>query len=305
MMPSVFYSLVNRGVQLGVGGLARVQRLLAEIPVVLYSPDFERIATNDHYVRYQGVYSGGGPKGLFSFEERALREYFPPPPARILLHGAGGGREMLVLAERGYEVEAYEPVPELVKKAESALTDNGRPRGKTSIRCRSVQSWAEHSRGNFQAVFTGWGMWTHVLQHSERVDVLGAFRRVCPKGPVLLSFWRNEHVFFDFEKPREPVALTPRWKGVERFTRRYLRERLLRLSPIERGTGWAEGFFVHRVTEEELRQEAEMAGYQLAFYERDNFCYPHAVLRPKELTNGLPSSSGKAKSRRGSAVRAD
>ena len=47
--------------------------------------------------------------GLFDFEERALTEHFPAPPARLLVIGCGGGRELVALAERGFTVVGVEP----------------------------------------------------------------------------------------------------------------------------------------------------------------------------------------------------
>src|SRR5262245_29124446 len=46
---------------------------------------------------------------LFPWEKNVVATYFPPPPARVLIGGAGGGREVLALAEMGYEVVAFEP----------------------------------------------------------------------------------------------------------------------------------------------------------------------------------------------------
>src|SRR4051794_9728091 len=46
---------------------------------------------------------------LFAWETAAIGRFFPPAPARLLIGGAGGGREAFALAERGYEVVAFEP----------------------------------------------------------------------------------------------------------------------------------------------------------------------------------------------------
>jgi hypothetical protein len=46
---------------------------------------------------------------LFAFEERTITQYFPAPPAKILVGAAGGGRESFELARRGYHVVAFEP----------------------------------------------------------------------------------------------------------------------------------------------------------------------------------------------------
>src|SRR5689334_5830463 len=61
---------------------------------------------------------------LFPFEEAALERFFPEPPAEILIGGAGGGREALALAERGYAVVAFDPVARLVDElAQHAALD--------------------------------------------------------------------------------------------------------------------------------------------------------------------------------------
>ena len=44
--------------------------------------------------------------GLFEWEREAIDRWFPPPPARILIGGAGGGRESVSLASRGYSITA-------------------------------------------------------------------------------------------------------------------------------------------------------------------------------------------------------
>ena len=40
---------------------------------------------------------------------------FPDPPGRVLIGGAGGGREAFALAARGYEVVAFEPSADLAR----------------------------------------------------------------------------------------------------------------------------------------------------------------------------------------------
>src|SRR5512142_2340602 len=47
-------------------------------------------------------------RGLFGWEKEAIARFFPAAPARVLVGGAGGGREVFALAEMGYEVVAFE-----------------------------------------------------------------------------------------------------------------------------------------------------------------------------------------------------
>lgn len=124
-------------------------------------------------------------------------------------------------------------------------------------------------------------MWAHLIEQQERLAVLRAFRSVCPEGPVLLSFFRGDRLFSETEESSPLDPLHPQWQGrLLRLTRHGIRERLLRLPPIERGTGWHDGHFYHLTEERELKQEASEAGYDLAYWEKDALIYPHAVLIP-------------------------
>src|SRR5687767_14651727 len=49
--------------------------------------------------------------GLFDWEEQVVREHFPPPPARVVVTGAGAGREVLALLRLGYDAVGFEPSP--------------------------------------------------------------------------------------------------------------------------------------------------------------------------------------------------
>jgi hypothetical protein len=51
--------------------------------------------------------------GLFPFEARAISDYFPAPPATVLIGAAGAGREARVLARQGYRIVAFEPIRHL------------------------------------------------------------------------------------------------------------------------------------------------------------------------------------------------
>ena len=48
-------------------------------------------------------------RGLFPWEDAWFQMALPQPPATILVPGAGGGREVLALRERGYTVFGFDP----------------------------------------------------------------------------------------------------------------------------------------------------------------------------------------------------
>ena len=65
-------------------------------------------------------------RGLFDWEERAVERFFPRPPARVLVGGAGGGREAFALHEKGYTVVAFDPAE--VPGPGDAIADPARKR---------------------------------------------------------------------------------------------------------------------------------------------------------------------------------
>jgi 2-polyprenyl-3-methyl-5-hydroxy-6-metoxy-1,4-benzoquinol methylase len=272
------YSLLNRLARSTERVLELATKTLEEVPIVFYD---QRLANRATFSRYGHMGEYRTPErqsaGLYPFEQRMLERYFPQAPARILVHGAGGGRELLALAKVGYSVQAHEPSAALAKAAQGLVQS----RDGVSVRGQSVQEWAKEASGHFDGVFTGWAMWAHLVQKQERLDVLRAFRRVCPGGPVLLSFFRADQCFSISEQRSQPGPLHPGWQSrLLHLTRHSIREKLLRLPPIERGTGWHDGHFYHLTEEWELREEAAEAGYEVAYWEKDALIYPHAVLLP-------------------------
>lgn len=147
----------------------------------------------------QGTYAAGGRRfeaGLFDWEhELYASPEFPPPPARVLIGGAGGGREVVALRKLGYDVRAFEPSPTL-SSAGSVATGgaivtagyddfvaaaNGEP-----------NQLSEMLRPGFDAIILGWGSYVHVLDDAKKVAVLDAIRRIAPAAPVVFSFASSE-----------------------------------------------------------------------------------------------------------------
>ncbi len=268
-----------RGSTAGARVFGRLHALANELPVVFHDPELERQCIEEHYATRQ-VYRDATylTRGFWPFEQRALERYFPPPPARILVPGAGTGREVLALHAAGYQVEGFEPTPQMLELANRALGEAGiAPLAHTTL-----QQWAAAPSGQFDGIFGGWALWSHILGHDERIAALRAFRSVCARGPVLLSFDRRERYADHTELPLHLQPLHPPAEDrIGRLTRVWLRQRLLHRQPIERGNGFRNGVFMHWVDEPELAEEGHLAGYRVAYYERDGSRYPHAVLLPE------------------------
>ena len=210
--------------------------------------------------------------GLFAFERDAIEQAFPPPPAMILVGACGGGRELFGLVERGYLIAAaYDPVASFIK----ALREDPRLFEAKARLCvgshQGLESMApilelRKSGNQADAVVVGWGSYTHLLGSARRVEFLRSLRKLCPRGPVLLSFF----VGTDAE-PERP----------QRFRQRL--RRLLRTSDAlrEPGDGLHRGAGgIHYFTEASFVGEAKQAGYRVQRWQEHDFAAGHAILVP-------------------------
>ncbi|MBK8691714.1 MAG: hypothetical protein IPN17_05260 [Deltaproteobacteria bacterium] len=223
----------------------------------------------------QPTYSPGGARfseALFDWELAALQHPAWPRSGRVLLGGAGGGRELSALSALGYEVDAFEPsalADDLARVALASPTACTALRGDYEALVRALTEGDGPLRSlappkAYDAVALGWGSLSHLLDPSAHRALLRALRRAWPSAPVLLSVHRL---------PSEPSL--PR---AARVVRR-----------VAAGLGWpgaelpdAVGFqpfagFIYRFRERELEELAEGAGYVATIRTRP---YLHGVLVP-------------------------
>jgi hypothetical protein len=197
---------------------------------------------------------------LFPWEQSVVNEFFPRPPARVLVGGAGGGREAFMLAKMGFEVVAFEPSRPLAE-AMAARASEG-----TNVDARRG-SYQEMDRllppGEsplFQAAILGFGSFSHLRNERTRIATLRLFGRLT-EGPILVSFTPGER------------AISPR---LARFRQ---------LLPRRRGRDFDAAFtvgigFFHSVDQDEVRslaRRAQLEIVKLDFDERD-VSPPYAVL---------------------------
>ncbi len=133
-------------------------------------------------------------EGLFGWEERWFADDLPPAPARILVGGAGSGREVKALLGLGYEVVAFDPAPSFVARARRHLRGDGMRAftcGGYEDLITSGHALKELVDGHapYDAILLGWGSFTHMPVPAERRELLARVASLCPAGPTLLSFW--------------------------------------------------------------------------------------------------------------------
>ncbi len=200
--------------------------------------------------------------GLHDFETAALEEHFPDPPANLLVLGCGGGREVIALLQRGYEIVGSDPARNLVEAASEACGD------RAMLVVGKVQDAARFNQhAPFDGVIVGWGAWGYVLQASERVEALRCLAALCPAGPVLLS-WphrRTEAVHTGAGADGVPGQWTE-------TTGESWRDNLV----VNPGTG-----FSVKLGIEDIRAEAAKAGFTVAHDGAQTRGYAHVVLVPQ------------------------
>jgi hypothetical protein len=192
--------------------------------------------------------------GLREWEAAAVEHAFPAG-ARVVVTGAGGGREVLALLERGYDAIGYEPHPGLVAAGEDLLARHGHP-GRMSSMGRNAFPRTEP----FDALLAGWGSYMLTPGRAHRTAFLRGARERMPQGaPALLSFFVRSPDERDYARLAAAANLV---------------RRVRRLEPAEVGDALRPNF-VHHFTREELAAEIAGAGFALGAYaERP---YGHAL----------------------------
>ncbi|HUU00544.1 MAG TPA: class I SAM-dependent methyltransferase [Myxococcota bacterium] len=224
---------------------------------------------------------------MFSWEEEWFAEDLPAAPARILLGGAGSGREVRYLAEKDYQIVAFDPAESFVAHARKHIDcpecraflcgsyeDLAFGKGE---RVRKLQNEIER-HAPYQAVVLGWGSFTHVSSVEARRALLDRLRELCPHGPVLLSFWMRT----ESSEMRKSRAWRLGWKLGNALTRKRPDDAVV--DPGDFFVGNAG--FGHFFTLKEFEQLASRAGYRLARAPGGKYAgtFPHATLVPASDT---------------------
>lgn len=214
-------------------------------------------------------------KPLNDWEEAWFRADLPSPPAKILVGGAGKGREARALHEWEHRITAFDPVEAYIKQAPSipgvtflrgsyenlAAPDSNAARRFSSLVQRNAP---------YDAVLLGWGSFSHIPSEPLRRALLVTLKKLCPSGPVLASFF--------IDQPEHPEQRRRAWQWGFRLGHMLDSTRSRTANPHDR-LGPTLGFS-HSFTRDELRELARSAGYRISRWPRKQQNYPHATFRP-------------------------
>lgn len=247
-------------------------------------PPADRPALTAALYASESTYLPGGHRfqnGLFGWERRVFESPPFPRSGRVLLGASGGGREIVGLVERGYEVVAFDPCAPFVEASRTVADP-----AKATVVLATYEDLVQASAGRggplaftrdgpaFDAVVLGWGSFSHVAPRAARSALLGALHTLAPKAPVLASFTLDGD-----------SAMTSPGRG-------HVREKLKRVFAALRAPGVSElgdhfypnVGFISSLTTDELTASAWEAGYEVAHFEDSP--YPHALLLPIGATRG-------------------
>ena len=190
---------------------------------------------------------------LFPWERAAIEEWFPRPPATILVGGAGGGREAIALARLGYAVTTFEPAERLVESFLSHRPGDGagidacigRYEQLPIVRSPDGGRVDLSQRPPFEAAIFGWTSYSNLPDDTVRVLSLRAMAALV-EGPILLSYFPHHHDLPDSSSRRGSFSLNA-------------------------------GYF-RDLTEAEVREQAAAAGVDIVWLLHDTG-WPRAIVR--------------------------
>jgi hypothetical protein len=257
--------------------LHRAQEILRDELLFAYLPAAARAAFTVESYEPERNYLPGGvvfETGLFDWEKALLDGPLLPRSGRVLLGAAGGGRELLGLAERGYTISAFEPAATLLEGARQVARDfpgSQVLRGTYADLCQLAKGrggpLAALNR-DVELVWLGWGSISHLTAPDEPLELLRALRTLLPGRPVVLSYL-----------PRGTEA--SKGRGARKL-REALRRTFGRLGGADVPEGlecYTLGGFCYTYTEAEFLELAKNAGYRPLVHRFEPF--PHAVLAPE------------------------
>ena len=195
--------------------------------------------------------------GFFGWEKSVLDRFFRRG-SRILVAGAGGGREVLALRKAGFDAEGFECNLPLVRASEQIFDRLGESKYVTLCEPDSVPQGPRI----YDGLVVGWTVYTHIPTKARRVAFLQALsQRALSNSPLLISFFARHSSSSD-------DVLVYRTARLCRFLLRRRKE------PLEVGDRISYARFVRWFTSDEVEAELRTAGFRGAHHGAEgDLCY--------------------------------
>jgi SAM-dependent methyltransferase len=205
--------------------------------------------TRLHYQRPNGFEAEAhNLSGLWPWESEVVGSYLERRP-RLLVAGAGGGREAIALARLGHAVTAFDFCDALVAACRRNMERAG-------VKGRVLDAPPDRlppELGIYDGIVAGRGFYHHIPGRARRI----AFLRSCHQhltagGPLFISDF--------FTRPPADRAWEKRQR-IANLIRAFMREP----ERVERGD-WLTDCMQHAFTPDEIESELREAGFRLALY---------------------------------------
>jgi hypothetical protein len=190
-------------------------------------------------------------RGLWEWEKKTITEHFKDCE-RLLVIGAGGGREVLALLKLGYDVRGFESHPGLVAAANGLL----RSEGYDPVVEVAPRDEAPKTGAVYEGIIVGWAMYMLVHGRERRIALLKQLRaQIQPRGPLLISFYYR--------------TTTPKAYKLAGLVANVIRL-MLRRPPAEVGD-WLQPEYVHYFTKNEVSSELSEGGFRMILYSTEGY----------------------------------
>lgn len=191
-----------------------LHELLCDL-IISLTKKSEWIIWNNYCYKSNKLYSKNSQRNeLYAWEAEVIATYFPSPPAHILVLAAGSGREVCRLEELGYKVTASEPV--------KTFYDNLKTLNIEKVYNYSFKDFIDNYQHNvndqFQGIIIGWGSISHLATKIERKELLAFCSKICPEGPILVS-WIKPPILPSRRKAFRKILLSMGLNGHESDSR--------------------------------------------------------------------------------------
>ena len=187
-------------------------------------------------------------RGLHDWEEKIIAEHVLPT-GKVLVVGSGGGREILALCEKGYQVEGIDVDQKVVGKSNSYFEEH---HISAKVQHASCEEFSFQS-GPYDLVYFSWYVYCYVFPKKSRHDLLKRVAaNLSPEGCCMMVLLSSS------DKGGGLVLSLAQW--VSKIT--------CGEAALEKGDWFDSDLAVeHIFTETEMAEEAEAAGLRLVKWE--------------------------------------